>query len=157
MIQNLIRLLRIKPATRYPADPRAIFILILCVTVGLPLLFLRVKPGSLEELLPSWAVLLWGLSLILGAVVTLSGMARQTPGGIITEQVGSIITAFATLIYGVGVVGTAGSTGAWGACIVFGFGVSCFFRWLQLEALIHSQQEVVDAVRAGHDPEEFIL
>jgi hypothetical protein len=127
-----------KPAARYPADPRAIFILALSVFSGLTTLALKVAPQSLESLLPHWGLITWGLTLTVGSAITLAGMAFQTVNGIITEQVGSVMVGAATVFYaalailvvGPGSLQTVGIVGAWG--------LACFVRWGQLQVLIHN-------------------
>lgn len=127
-----------KPAARYPADPRAVFILALSVFSGLTTLALKVAPQSLESLLPHWGLVTWGVTLTLGSAITLGGMAFQSVNGIITEQVGSVMVGAATVFYaslallvvGPSSLQTVGIVGAWG--------LACFVRWMQLQILIHN-------------------
>lgn len=125
------------PATRYPADPRAVFVLGMCVTSGVGQLIVAGTPASLEEELPVWGIAVWGALLLVGSVVTLAGMARQTNGGIIAEQIGSAVVGVATLFY----IGVAILALRWDAVsmpfgLVLGWGLSCFWRWGQLQSLI---------------------
>lgn len=138
-----------RPAARYPADPRAIFILMLSVFAGATAFLVRAAPDTLEYLLPHWGVILWGVVLMLGSAVTLTGMAKQSVNGIILEQVGSVMVAAATIFYSVlavwylgwGVVQTVG--------IIFAWGIACLIRWAQLQILINS------AMRR-HEKEMFV-
>lgn len=141
--------LGIHAASRYPVDPRAVFILGLCVVAGFPLIVLGADPSSIEALMPRWAVALWGFALVGGAITTLIGMSRQTIDGVITEQVGSITTGVATLVYGAAILLMAGQEAIVPAAITFGFGLSCFWRWGQLQVWLMQQSTVVDAVREG--------
>jgi len=133
-----IATLMFKPAARYPADPRAVFILALSVFSSLTAVALEKGPPSLEGVLPMWAVLTWGVLLGVGSLITLGGMARQTVNGIITEQIGSVMVAAATLFY----AGIAFWQLGWGALqgvgIILAWGLSCGLRWFQLQALINS-------------------
>ena len=132
-----------KPASRYPADPRAVFILILCIVSGLPLILTDIEPGSLESLMPTWGIVLWGLALVSGAGCALWGMSRQTVDGILVEQVGSVIVGCASIIYSAAILLVVGSSGLVSGGIVFGWGLSCFWRWLQLQALVNQGVSVV--------------
>jgi hypothetical protein len=130
-----------KPAARYPADPRAVFILALSVFAGLTALTLRVAPQSLESLLPHWGLAVWGLTLTLGSAVTLLGMTKQTVNGIITEQIGSVMVGAATIFYSGIVLWVVGATALQSMGIVLAWGIACLMRWGQLQVLVH------DAVR----------
>jgi len=125
-----------KPAARYPADPRAVFILTLSVFSGLTAFIVGATPDTLQSLLPNWGVQTWSALLVIGSAVTLAGMARQTLVGILVEQVGSVMVAVATLFYS-----TLGFIFiGWDALqivgIVAAWGVACLVRWIQLQALI---------------------
>lgn len=128
-----------KPAARYPADPRAVFILALSVFSGITALALEVAPESLEALIPYWGVILWGTLLASGSAVTLIGMARQTVNGIITEQVGSVMVGATTIFYSVLALYTSGSAldAIQTVGIVLAWGLSCLVRWAQLQSLIN--------------------
>ena len=90
-----------QPAARYPADPRAIFILAFSVFTGMAALALKAGPQSLESLIPRWGVMLWGVVLVVGSATTLVGMALQSVNGIIIEQVGSVMIGAATVFYSI--------------------------------------------------------
>jgi len=128
-----------------------VFVLVLAVVSGLPLLIAHVAPGTVEAIMPLWGVILWGWSLVLGSIVTLVAMTRQNTNGIIAEQVGSIIVGFSTVIYGACIALVGGAEASLAASITIGFGFSCFYRWLQLQSLLAQGQHVVDAVRRGDD------
>lgn len=125
-----------KPAARYPADPRAVFILALSVFSGLTALLVSAAPGSLESLLPVWSIYLWGAILSVGSAVTLAGMARQTVNGIIVEQIGSVMVGSATIFYSIVSILVLGPSAIQIVGIVLAWGVACFIRWAQLQALI---------------------
>ena len=127
-----------KPAARYPADPRAVFILALSVFSGITALALDVAPGTLHDALPKWAVIGWGLLLTLGSAVTLVGMARQTVGGIIAEQVGCVMVAATTVFYSGVAFSVVGAEALQNVGIILAWGLSCILRWIQLQVLINS-------------------
>lgn len=127
-----------KPAARYPADPRAVFILALSVFSGLTALALDVAPQSLESVLPRWGVILWGVLLALGSIVTLAGMARQTVNGIVAEQVGSVMVGVTTIYYSVLALVVVGMSVMQNIAIILAWGLACLWRWGQLQALINT-------------------
>lgn len=127
-----------KPAARYPADPRAVFILALSVFSGLTALALKVAPKSLEALLPHWGLILWGATLTLGSAITLIGMAFQSLNGIITEQIGSVMVGAATVFYSGIALFIVGTSSIQNVGIVLAWGLSCFIRWAQLQVLVHN-------------------
>lgn len=127
-----------RPAARYPADPRAVFILALSVFSGLTALALNVAPDSLENLLPEWGVILWGALLASGSLVTLAGMARQSVNGIIAEQVGSVMVGVTTLYYSILAIYILGIEVVQSVGIILAWGLACLWRWGQLQALINS-------------------
>lgn len=130
-----------KPAARYPADPRAVFILALSVFSGLTALVLEAAPGSLESTLPQWGVVLWGSLLGLGCVVTLAGMARQTVNGIVAEQIGSVMVGVTTIYYSILVFVVIGLEAVQTVGIILAWGVACLIRWAQLQALINQSAD----------------
>lgn len=143
-----------KPAARYPADPRAVFVLALSVFSGITALALNVAPQSLESLLPSWAVIAWGIILAGGSAITLAGMAFQTLNGIITEQIGNVCVAAATIFYSSVAFLVVGPSSLQNVGIILAWGLACGLRWVQLQALINSayrrqmKQRVVEQVYA---------
>jgi hypothetical protein len=127
-----------KPAARYPADPRAVFILALSSFSGLTALALKAAPESLEAVLPRWGVILWGVLLTLGSITTLAGMARQTVNGIITEQVGSVMVGVTTVYWAILAIKVIGDSAMQDVAIILAWGLACIWRWGQLQALIIS-------------------
>jgi hypothetical protein len=127
-----------KPAARYPADPRAVFVLALSVFSGLTALVLQVAPESLEALLPRWGLYVWGFTLMAGSAVALGGMAFQTVNGIIAEQIGNVMVAAATIFYSTVAFLIVGPSAIQAVGIVLAWGLACALRWIQLQVLINS-------------------
>lgn len=127
-----------KPAARYPADPRAVFILALSVFSGITALALEAAPETLEAVLPHWAVLSWGVLLTLGSLTTLAGMAFQGINGIVAEQIGSVAVGATTAFYSGVALWVLGADALQSVGIILAWGVACFIRWIQLQVLIHS-------------------
>lgn len=131
------------PSLKTNTDPRAVFILTLCIVTGLPLIAGVVAPGSFEQLLPSLIVRLWGISLVLGCGVTLFGMSRNSKlYGMQMEQVGSVAVAAVSLFYATAVFIVAGNSGITAAGFIIGWAISCLYRYWQLEHLIR-----IEAIR----------
>lgn len=139
-----------KPAARYPADPRAVFILALSVFSGITALALQVAPESLEALLPKWGIVVWGITLALGSGVTLLGMLFQSVNGIITEQVGNAMVSAATILYASIALWFVGISAIQTVGIILAWGIACALRWIQLQVLIDSayQRQRKDEVLA---------
>ena len=141
----------LQPAARYPADPRAVFILALSVFSGLTALTLEAAPNTLRALLPHWGVLLWAILLTLGSVVTLAGMVRQTLNGIIAEQVGSVMVGATTVFYSVLVIVVIGRDALQTVGIILAWGLACFLRWLQLQLLIDQAYRLQVAINEAEE------
>lgn len=135
------------PAARYPADPRAVFVLMLCVVSGVPLVFANATPGSIESQLDKFWVVVWGILLTLGALTTLIGTFKMDVDGIILEQVGSVAVGGATLIYAGAILATVGLAGSVPAGITLGFGLACFWRWGQLQGLLRRAERAASDAR----------
>lgn len=133
------RLLRrlFKPAARYPADPRAVFILALSVFGGLGALALQAAPESLEAVLPQWAVVIWGILLLLGSAIALVGILIRTNVGILIEQVGSVIVGVTTIYYSAIAFWIVGADALQNVGIILAWGLACLIRWGQLQVLIN--------------------
>ena len=127
-----------KPASRYPVDPRASFMLALSVMSGVSSLAVAEAPGSLQAAMPEWAVLIWGVLLIVGAATALIGMLFKGVGGVIIEQVGNMTVAATATFYAAVAIIVVGATAVFPAGIIGAWGVACFVRWLQLQMLIDS-------------------
>ncbi len=118
-------------------DPRAVFILLLCIVSGMPLVFGVVQPGSFEELLPAWIIRLWGVSLVIGCLVTLIGMSWQKSlVGLLMEQVGSVAVGSVSLFYATAVLIVAQKDGLTAAGFIVAWAISCFYRYWQIEHII---------------------
>ena len=127
-----------KPASRYPVDPRATFMLALSVMSGVSSLAVAEAPGSLQAAMPEWAVVIWGVLLIVGAATALIGMLFKGVGGVITEQIGNMTVAVTTLFYASVALMVVGLSAVFPVGIVGAWGLACFVRWLQLQLLINT-------------------
>ena len=135
------------PAVRYPPDPRALFILALCVVSGLPLLIAGAVPGSIESQLDPFWVIVWGLMLTVGSLLSLVGMAWQSPTGVVTEQVGSVALGVACVVYAAAIWGATEWSGSVPEGIIIGLGGASFWRWWQLQRYLIDTERLASRVR----------
>ena len=138
----------LQPAERYPADPRAVFILALSIFSGIGYLIYEEAPGSLEATLPEWGIPLWSLGLGIGSFLALAGLVKDSVNGILVEQVGSAMVAASTLFYSAIAFWVIGGSAGQPVMIVLGWGIACGIRWIQLQLLlrrIHAQELVLRA------------
>jgi hypothetical protein len=135
------------PAVRYPPDPRALFLLAMCVISGVPLVFADAAPRSVVANLDDPWVIAWGVMLVGGAGLTLWGALRQTVNGVIAEQVGSVGLGFACLIFSLAVFGYNGWAGSVAALLILGFGLASLWRWGQLVAYVKSIEKATREMR----------
>lgn len=142
-----------KPAARYPADPRVIFILALSVFSGLTALALGTAPESLESAIPGWAVASWSSLLCAGSLLAIAGMARQTVLGIFAEQIGSVMVGVAAIFYPIIAIYTVGWSVVQVVGVIFAWGIACLWRWGQLQALLKDatkRQDKEEMIRKIH-------
>jgi cytochrome bd-type quinol oxidase subunit 2 len=142
----LVRALRSlnAPAARYPADPRVVFILALCVLSGIPLAMGNATPGSINDQLDTAWVVIWGVMLVVGALTTLIGVLKLDADGILLEQIGSVAVGGASLLYAGAIFAKVQWAGSVPMLIIAGFGIACFWRWGQLQSLIRHARRIAD-------------
>lgn len=127
-----------KPASRYPVDPRATFMLALSVMSGVSALIVAETPDSLRSAMPDWSVVIWGILLVLGSALALGGMLFKTLSGVIIEQVGNMTVAVTAIFYASLAVYVVGTAAIFPAGLIGAWGIACFVRWAQLQMLINS-------------------
>lgn len=141
------------PAVRYPPDPRALFLLAMCVLSGVPLMFANATPQSVVAQLQdsphggkAWVVV-WGIMLTGGAALTLLGALSQTVNGVIAEQVGSVALGFACIIFAGAIYGYVGWAGAVVMLLILGFGLASWWRFGQLVAYLKAVEHMAQVIR----------
>ncbi len=147
-IARTVRRIFTTPAVRYPPDPRALFVLVLCVVSGVPLIFANATPGSIASQLPSPAIVAWGIMLAGGSLLSLLGTIRQTVNGVIVEQVGSVALGFACLIYAGAIWTVVQWQGSVPMFFLLAFGLASFWRWGQLQGYLRSVEVQAQEIRA---------
>ena len=152
----LIRAVRnfTSPAVRYPPDPRALFLLGMCVVSGVPLVFADATPQSILAQMDTPWIVAWGVMLAGGGLLTLVGTLRQTVDGVIAEQVGSVSLGFACFIFAGAIYGYVRWTGGVVMLLVLGLGIACIWRWGQLQAYLRAVEDLAQQLRDEADDHE---
>lgn len=146
---------RLWPQLDRGRQPFELFVLVLGLVVGWPLLLGAPTPGSTTELLgPVWARV-WAWILVIGCLIALIGVwwtwwnrlqrwfpriSLRTSTGLLIEQVGLVAVGVGTLIYAIGVVSAAGGdTGRFvPAGLVAGLGMACVWRAGQIQRWVRA-------------------
>lgn len=117
--------------------PFQIYMLMLCLVSGFPLILGKVQAESIEAQLPGWGATAWGLALVGGALVALIGIFMPNRvNGLLIEGIGLVSVGAAAVIYAIAIIATVGFGGIVAAGITLGFGLSCIVRWFQLNAVL---------------------
>ena len=128
--------------------PDEFLLLFLCLISGARLVFGDAPtPGSVEDSVPGWASIAWGLGLLIGPVTVFVGimwLARHRASGILVEQAGQVITGGVALFYAVALGVSAGAEATLPVSIVLAFSLARLWRWVQLERIIRSAQDRAD-------------
>jgi hypothetical protein len=82
-----------------------------------------------------------------GALLTMVGALRQTAGGVVAEQVGSIALGFACLVHAVALWDALRWRGSVVVLLVLGFGLASLWRWGQLHAYLRTVEELAQVIR----------
>lgn len=141
--------LGIHAAVRYPADPRALFVLVFASVVGLALILGAPEPGSMDALMPHWAVKGWGALLTIGSLLTLAGTTHQSTLAVILEQIGSVMVGVAAILYSASALLVIGFEAAFPVGITSGFGFALLWRWAQLQVLLGQQKRIIDSLSSS--------
>jgi len=135
------------PAVRYPPDPRALFVLLMCVIVAIPLIFANATPGTIAAQLDDSMIVAWGIMLCGGSALTLFGVLRQTATGVICEQVGSVALGFACLIYATAIWFTVEWGGAVPMFLLLAYTGASAVRYFQLRAYLRNVEHLAQDLR----------
>lgn len=120
--------------------PFQIYLLALCIVSAVPLIFGRFTAGSIEETLPEWLVVSWGLMLFGGAAAGLIGSywRGDYADGLTIERVGLAAVGSAAAVYSVVIVATGGIPRLLAAAIILGFGLCCLRRARDIGRIIRA-------------------
>jgi hypothetical protein len=136
-------------------DQFKVFFMILCLFAGIPLALGAPAPSSVVAALPVLVIRLWGVTLALGGVTSLVGIAmrhatrsRLFIEGLIIEGAGLVALAsaaatFATVI----IVVNATWSAAFGTATYFMFVAACIFRFRTIRRVVRKMQEAIELER----------
>jgi hypothetical protein len=119
--------------------PFQIFILFLILLVSVPVLFgVAARPGSITQILPPPAGLIWSMVLAAGSGAALHGVYwKNRAKGLIVEQLGLGLVGMASGVYGIAIM-LAGPTGSGvAAALTIGLAGACFWRYFQIQKLLN--------------------
>lgn len=120
--------------------PFEIFTMTLAFATGLPtLLGIQERPSSVMTYLPHIVALLWAIVLTVGSAGALVGVWwKERATGLILEQLGLGLVGLGSVVY----AGVAIGRGIFliPVGIVAGFGLSCLWRYFQLQSIVDSVQ-----------------
>lgn len=124
-------------------EPFEVYISALCVIFGIPLVLRGAGPNTIEETLPDVLVALWGIELVLGGILTLTGLGIENAR---LERAGLTFLAAAALVYGTVLLFVAWPAGAIAAAVTIGFGLACLARRSSMRRTItlHTRPEKPD-------------
>jgi hypothetical protein len=130
-------------AVDYGRNVFEVFLMLLAIMSGLTGLFepTPVTPVPGEPLLPIWGRLIWYGGLVLGGLITLSGLSIGLPHGLRVEQAGLLLLVGSGLSY---VVLALGSNAVAQAAVVLVFSLTLLVRMYYLR---WEPKAIVAAVR----------
>jgi hypothetical protein len=119
--------------------PFELFILVLGLISGGPLLFGKIRPGSTEELLNPVMLQIWAWMLVTGCAVALVGALWrwQVTTGLLLEQLGLVAVGAGVVIYTASLL-YAGTGRFLSAAIIGGFGLACLWRVWQIQRWVRA-------------------
>lgn len=118
------------PARRHPHQ---VFLSLLCILAGLPILFGGPRPGSLSAALPGWLLAVWSVTLVTGgSFLIAAAVTRSIIRALYLEAVAHLPLAFMTLAYASALLGVIGVPAWSSALIVLAFGCASAVRAFQV-------------------------
>jgi len=127
-----------------PRNPLAVFLLILAFFSGLLQALGISSAKSIEQALPHYIGVVWGLMLVLGSGHTLLGM--YWPGlvstGLLLKRVGMFTLTIASFFYAAVILVAFGIQGFLTAGIILGFGCACAVQFKRLNDRVKA---IIDA------------
>lgn len=123
------------------------FVSLLCVIAGVPLVFGEVDAQSMDALVPTPVVVLWGTVLVIGGLATLIGLVRGYSTKVAftralayrrLEYYGLTLLWWVGVIYTIAVALAAGQRGFPGVMIILAFALTCGVRAF----IVHTEIEI---------------
>lgn len=136
---------RLRPAG--PPNPFETFLLAVCAVQGWAVLSHAARPPSVQALMPPWLRVIWGLLLLAGGILSVSGLYWTNPfTGIEIKRVGLLAAAGGTLAYAVALL-TIGTAGILAAATNLGFAIACVVRIWQVTRALEAARGRMTAMR----------
>jgi hypothetical protein len=132
-----------------------LFLMVIVVLSGLPILLGLNVPTSAAHVLPIWAIQLWGFALTLGGTSSLVGTYWRGPHherGLMIEQYSKALLGFASTVYPTCLLIAAPNRTAASYVVIltYGFAIACLGRFLQIRRDRRQYRVFRDAI-AGVD------
>ncbi len=130
-------------------------IIVASVVIGVTLLVAtRATKSTLLRLMPPWVLLVLGLGMAAGGVITLVGMVSQTLTGLLAERVGLSWLMLLWVLYGVLAWAYAGPAAVLQLELLSAFAGSCGWRALQITWQVRSGRAQLRAAMEERAPGE---
>ena len=133
-----------------PKNPFQAFLLALSLGASLPLLRGETNSVMLESTLSDLAVILWGIALLVGSGIALTGMwmRNHRTAGLILERGGLILTGGAAATYTFAIMEAAGQASdvRYAAAIQVAYALACFWRVAQITRILRWAKEFLIAL-----------
>lgn len=120
--------------------PFQTFLLVLCVISGAPQMFGYTTAGSIEDSLPEWLVISWGVFLFFGPATSLIGAdfwRKDYATALTLERIGLYLTGAAAIIYAVCIVKIRGYPSLVAGGITLAFGLACLRRAADIAVIFY--------------------
>lgn len=123
-------------------NPFEVFMLVVSIASGIPLVLGHIVPGSTAALLNPALLVVWAVILIVGSTITLAGAfwpGRRGDIGLLVEQFGLVVVGVGVIVYTAGLLLAATGSGRWVAAGVAGaYGLACWYRAWQIQKWVRA-------------------
>lgn len=139
------------PERRYARQPDTLALLSALAVAGVILTATAELPGSVDDVVPKWAGMIWSISVSLAAGASLVGLYLKKPlNGLLTIMVGRFVLSGAMFAYTIALV-TAATT--WGSAIIIllvaGIATSCALSARRAAKQIRQVSDLVKSAKPG--------
>lgn len=125
-------------------EPERVMLNVATGVVGILSLLVLAQPGTIATVLPVPLLIMWSITLIVGALMTVSGMFRSSR---ITERSGLMLTAIGCIIYAFSLFSVGNARGH-----IIGYLFLAIALTKVLRLLISTAGAAIAAGRKPHDP-----
>ena len=114
-------------------SPFELFLLGACVISGLAGLVAPTSTSSaLAHLLPTWVVMAWSAGLVIGGVVSITGVLMRGLTALLVERIGLVGLAGFSVLYSAVIVAELGLRATFTALFIAAFAAACVGRFWQI-------------------------